>query len=84
MSPKGTIEETFMCFGIEAIEAIVLIILFIVFIMAYYGPNAETVGGVKMDMWQHLSIQDINAFSKELLLVLWAEVSASIISGILL
>ena len=77
-------EETFMCFGLESIEATAPIVFFVIFILAYYGPNAEIIGGVKMDLWQHQPVQDIIAFAKDLFLMFSVEVSVSIISAILL
>ena len=77
-------EETFMCFGLETIEATAPIVFFLIFMLAYNGPNAEIIGGIKMDLWQHQPVQDVNAFAKDLFLMFSVEVSVSIISGILL
>ena len=77
-------EETFTCLGLVAIEATAPIVLYLIFMLAFYGPNADIIGGVKMNMWQHEPVEDIDKFSKDLFLMFSVELTVMIISGTLL
>ena len=77
-------KETFELFGIEMIEALTPIVFMTTFLIAYYGPNAEKIGGVKMNLWQHTPMEDLPSFSKDLISMFFVEFMASFISGVLL
>ena len=77
-------KETYELFGIEMIEALTPIVFMTTFLIAYHGPNAEKIGGVKMNLWQHTPMEDLPGFSKDLISMFFVELTASIISGILL
>ena len=54
-------------------------------LMAYYGPNAELLGSVKLTIWHYkTSITDINEFITNLSLLLVIDVLSFVINGILL
>ena len=47
----------------ERIETLVPMSYIAIMVMAYYGPNANILGSVKLAIWHHQStIQDINQF----------------------
>ena len=77
-------KDTYELFGVEMIEALTPIVFMTTFLIAYHGPNAEIIGGVKMNLWQHTPMEDLPSFSKDLILMFFVELMASIISGILL
>ena len=77
-------KETYELFGIEMIEALTPIVFMTTFLIAYHGPNAEKIGGVKMNLWQHTPMEDLPGFSKDLITMFFVELMASIISGFLL
>ena len=52
--------------------------------LAYYGPNSEIIGGVRLNLWQHKAVEDIGAFSQDLFLMFFVEGLVIIISGIVL
>ena len=77
-------EETFMSFGLVTIESVAPLIYFSSFMLAYYGPNSEIIGGVKLNLWQHSPVDDIGAFSQNFFLMFAVEGVVIIISGIVL
>ena len=54
-------------------------------IMAYYGPNAELLGNIKLAIWQFQNpITDIHAYVANIILLLGVDVISLIINGLLL
>ena len=69
----------------ERIETIIPLAYMALMLMAYYGPNAELLGSVKLTIWHYkTSITDINEFVTNLSLLLAIDVLSFVINGILL
>ena len=69
----------------ERIETIIPMAYMALMLMAYYGPNAELLGSVKLTIWHYkTSITDINEFITNLSLLLVIDVLSFVINGILL
>ena len=48
----------------ERIEALIPLTYIVMMTMAYYGPNAETMGSVRLRIWHHQNvINDIDTFA---------------------
>ena len=56
----------------------------ITFTIAFYGSNAELIGGVKFGGWQHKKVEDLISFSSDLMMMFGIDLLALIISGVLL
>ena len=54
------------------------------FLSAYYGPNAETLGNVKAEVWHYLAVQDVGAYLKNVLIFFVVDFMSFVINGILL
>ena len=52
--------------------------------MAYYGPNANILGGIKLDLWHHEVVTDIIPVLKNLTLLFCIDLLSAITNGILL
>ena len=69
----------------ERIETIIPMAYLALMLMAYYGPNAEILGSVKLTIWHYRSsITDISEFVTNLGLLLVIDGSSLVINGILL
>lgn len=77
-------EETMALVAVEMIEMLVPIAYVITFTIAFYGANAELIGGVKFGGWQHNEVEDLIRFSSDLMMMFGIDFTALIISGILL
>ena len=70
--------------GIEMVEFLTPIAYIITFTMAFYGTNADLIGGVKFSGWQYEEVKDIAGFLKESCMMFAADLSCAVASGILL
>ena len=52
--------------------------------MAYYGPNAKILGGIKLDLWHHEVVTDIIPVLKNLSLLFCIDLLSAITNGIIL
>ena len=53
--------------------------------MAYFGPNAEIMGSVKLQIWHHENIiEDFGAFAKNILILFAVDFLSFIINGLLI
>ena len=52
--------------------------------MAYYGPNAELIGNVKLTLWQYVAVTDINEFLKNIFLLFAIDITSGVVTGLLL
>ena len=77
-------EETMGLVAVEMIEMLVPIAYIITFIIAFYGKNAELIGGVKFGGWQHKEVDDLISFSSDLMMMFAIDFTALIVSAILL
>ena len=68
----------------ETIEMVVPIAYVITFALAFYGENADIIGGVKFSGWQHEEVDDFLSFSTDLILMLAIDIVCLIVSGNLL
>ena len=77
-------EATMELVAVEMIEMLVPIAYVITFTIAFYGTNAELIGGVKFGGWQHKEVEDLISFSSDLMMMFGIDLLALTISGILL
>ena len=54
--------------------------------MAYYGPNAEFLGNIKLTIWQYQAVSDAQLYKniQSLLIMFGIDLLSGIINGILL
>ena len=52
--------------------------------MAYYGPNGELIGNVKLTLWQYQAVTDINKFLENIFFLFAIDLSTAVINGLLL
>ena len=54
-------------------------------VMAYYGPNAEILGNIKLSIWQFdRPIADIEAYISKVSILLGVDLLSLVVSGIIL
>ena len=68
----------------ERIEIIIPMTYLISFMMAWYGPNSEIIGGVKLDIWHLKAVKDLGAMVKSLLFLSGIDFLSFVVNGILL
>ena len=68
----------------ERIETLVPLSYIICFAIAYYGPNAEILGSVKMNLWQYKPVQDIGSYMTNLAMLFAVDFMSLIINGVVL
>ena len=68
----------------ERIESIMTMTYLILMLMAYYGPNAEKLLGIKLTLWHHHAISDIGGFITTLAMMECIDLLSFIINGIIL
>ena len=68
----------------EFVELTVTIAFFISFLMCYYGPNAEMMGNIKSDYFQHIPVTDIDLFYENVALFVGVELVTIFVSVTLL
>ena len=78
---QENLEELIMT---ERIESVIPFTYLLTFLMAYYGPNAEILGNIKLTIWQYQSVADIEDYIKNLLKLLVIDFSSFATNGILL
>ena len=52
--------------------------------MAYYGPNADSLGNIKLTMWQYKAITDINQLIQNLCILAGIDLLSGFFNAILL
>ena len=77
-------ENIMILFAIETVEFLTPIIYSLTFAIAYYGPNAEMIGGIKGDFWKFKIIEDMTSFQTNLFLMFAIDFVSAIISGLAL
>ena len=78
---QENLEELIMT---ERIESVIPFTYLLTFLMAYYGPNAEILGNIKLTIWQYQSVADIEDYIKNLLKLLVIDFLSFATNGILL
>ena len=68
----------------ERIETIVPLTYMICFAIVYYGPNAEILGNVKLDLWQFKPVLDIGNYLKNVFILFVFDFMSLVINGIIL
>ena len=68
----------------ERIETVIPITYMVLMALAYYGPNAENILGIKLTLWHHNAIADIFALLETLGTLLVLDFASFIINGALL
>ena len=68
----------------ERIETLVPLTYMICFAIAYYGPNAEILGRVKLDLWQYKPILDFGNYMKNVFILFVVDFMSLVINGIIL
>ena len=68
----------------ERVESVVPLLFLSTFLMAFYGPNAELIGNVKLTIWQFEAVTDINNLLKNIYIFLIIDFSSAIVNGFLL
>ena len=52
--------------------------------MAYYGPNGELIGNVKLTIWQYEAVKDINKFLENIFFLFAIDCLGGVFNGLLL
>ena len=69
----------------ERIETIIPLTYILLTLMAFYGPNAEILGNIKLTVWHYQTpIEDIEIFISNVGLLLLIDLLSFIINGTLL
>ena len=68
----------------ERIETLVPLFYIVSFLIAYYGPNAEVLGNVKLSIWQYRSVEDPAPYLKNVILFFAIDFMSAVCNGILL
>ena len=68
----------------EIVEFMVPMACLVSFAVAYYGPNAELIGGVGNGYWQYSPIENINRAIKNMFMFFLVDLGSLIVSGLLL
>ena len=68
----------------ERIETLVPLTYMICFAIAYYGPNAEILGSVKLDLWHFKPVLDIGNYMQNLFMLFSVDFMSLIMNGIIL
>ena len=69
---------------VERVETLVPLTYMACFLMAYYGPNAEILGSIKLTIWNYEAISDIEKFLQNLSLLVGIDFMSGVVTGILL
>ena len=68
----------------ERIETLVPLTYMICFAIAYYGPNAEILGNIKLDLWQYKPVLDFGNYMKNVFILFVVDFMSLVINGIIL
>ena len=68
----------------ERIETLVPFSFIICYAIAYYGPNAEILGSVKLDLWHFKPVLDIGNYMQNLFMLFSVDFMSLIMNGIIL
>ena len=66
----------------ERVEGIIPLVYLTLIVMAYYGPNANLLGNIKLQIWQYESqIGDIEKFITNIILLLFVDFLSFLVNG---
>ena len=68
----------------ERIETLVPLTYMICFAIAFYGPNAEILGRVKLDLWQYKPILDFGNYMENVFILFVVDLMSLVLNGIIL
>ena len=68
----------------ERVETLVPLTYMLCFAIAYYGPNAEILGSVKLDLWHFKPVLDIGNYMQNLFMLFSVDFMSLIMNGIIL
>ena len=68
----------------ERIETVIPLTFLICFLMAWYGPNAEFLGSIKLTIWHHHAVMDLESFLQNLYLCLFVDLMSFVCNAIIL
>ena len=68
----------------ELVEVVMPMTFLVCFLLAYYGPNAEIIGGVKSTHFHYVPVTDIYGFVLKMILFLMVDLFSVIFVGTLL
>ena len=68
----------------ELVEIVIPLTFLLCFLSAYFGPNAEIIGGVKSTHFHYEPITDIHGFIKKMMLFLIVDIMSVIAVGLVL
>ena len=68
----------------ELVEVVVPLTYLVCFLSAYYGPNAEIIGGVKSTHFHYMPVTDIPGFVENMMLFLMVDILSVIFVGSIL
>ena len=68
----------------ERCEIVVPLLYILTFLMAYFGPNAELIGNVKLTIWQYQAVKDINKFLQNVFFLFAIDLIGGVVNGLLL
>ena len=68
----------------ERIEVLIPFIYMICMLMGWFGPNATILGGIKLSLWQHGAIKDLNKFLSNITLFVGVDFANFILNLIVL
>ena len=68
----------------ERCEIVVPLLYILTFLMAYYGPNSELIGNVKLTIWQYQAVKDINKFLENVFFLFAIDLLGGVVNGLLL
>ena len=84
---KNNLEMFHLLFSLtinELIEVVMPMTFLVCFLFAYYGPNAEIIGGVKSSHFHYEPVTNINGFVQKMILFLLVDLFSVIFVGTLL
>ena len=68
----------------ERVDIVVPLLYISTFVMAYYGPNGELIGNVKLTLWQYQAVTDINKFLKNIFFLFAIDFTGAVVNALLL
>lgn len=68
----------------ERVETIIPFTYLICFLMAYYGPNGDIIGCIKLIMWQHQAVSRVDKYMRNLSLFTLVGFFSFVTNGIIL
>lgn len=68
----------------ERIETVIPLTYILCFLMAWYGPNAEFLGSIKLTIWHHHAVINLVDFLQNLCLCLFVDLMSLVCNAIIL